>query len=130
MELAYQDAGLNPADLDYINAHGTSTELNDKAETVAIKRALGEEHARRVKISSTKSMTGHLLGAAAAIESVACVMALRDGIIPPTINYETPDPDCDLDYTPNTAREMKVRACLNNSLGFGGHNASLCFKAV
>jgi 3-oxoacyl-[acyl-carrier-protein] synthase II len=130
MKLAYEDAGLNADQIDYINAHGTSTELNDKCETAAIKVALGEENARKVAISSTKSMTGHLLGAAGAIESVACAMAIKNGVIPPTINYETPDPACDLDYVPNTAREKKIGACLNNSLGFGGHNATLCFKAV
>lgn len=130
MELAMQDAGVRPEEVDYINAHGTSTPLNDKCETLAIKRALGEENARRVAISSTKSMTGHLLGAAGALESVACVLTIKNGIIPPTINYETPDPECDLDYVPNHAREAKVRVCLNNSLGFGGHNATLCFKAL
>jgi 3-oxoacyl-[acyl-carrier-protein] synthase II len=129
MTLALQDAGIGPDGVDYINAHGTSTELNDKCETLAIKTALGPDHAKRVMISSTKSMTGHLLGAAGAVESVACALALRNGVIPPTINYETPDPDCDLDYVPNTARQAKIRACLNNSLGFGGHNATLCFKA-
>jgi len=130
MKLAYEDAGLNADQIDYINAHGTSTELNDKCETAAIKVALGEENARKVAISSTKSMTGHLLGAAGAVESIACAMAIKNGVIPPTINYETPDPACDLDYVPNTAREKKIGACLNNSLGFGGHNATLCFKAV
>ena len=130
MKLAIQDAGLTPADIDYINAHGTSTPLNDKGETKAIKIALGEERARQIAISSTKSMTGHLLGAAGAIESIACALAIRDGILPPTINYTTPDPECDLDYVPNTARKATVRACLNNSLGFGGHNATLCFKAI
>jgi 3-oxoacyl-[acyl-carrier-protein] synthase II len=130
MSLALADARLAPEQIDYINAHGTSTELNDKCETRAIKSSLGEAHARKVMISSTKSMTGHLLGAAGAIESLACAMAIHTGVVPPTINYTTPDPDCDLDYVPNTAREAKVRACLNNSLGFGGHNASLCFTAV
>ena len=130
MRLAFEDAGLTADQIDYINAHGTSTELNDKCETAAIKVALGEENARKVMISSTKSMTGHLLGAAGAVESVACAMAIKHGVIPPTINYETPDPACDLDYVPNTAREKNVHACLNNSLGFGGHNATLCFKAV
>ena len=130
MRLAIEDAGLTPADVDYINAHGTSTELNDKCETLAIKQALGEEQARRVMISSTKSMTGHLLGAAGGFESVACALAISRGVIPPTINYETPDPECDLDYVPNSAREATIRACLNNSLGFGGHNASLCFRRV
>jgi 3-oxoacyl-[acyl-carrier-protein] synthase II len=130
MRLAVEDAGKSVSEVDYINAHGTSTELNDKGETLAIKLALGEENARKVTISSTKSMTGHLLGAAGAIESIACVMAIRDGRIPPTINLENPDPACDLDYTPNRARDRKVRVALNNSLGFGGHNATLCFTAV
>ncbi|HBA83177.1 MAG TPA: beta-ketoacyl-[acyl-carrier-protein] synthase II [Verrucomicrobia bacterium] len=130
MKLAFEDAGLTAEGIDYINAHGTSTELNDKCETLAIKKAFGEELARKVMISSTKSMTGHLLGAAGAIESAICALVLQNGIIPPTINYTTPDPFCDLDYVPNTAREVKVRACLNNSLGFGGHNATLCFKAM
>ncbi len=130
MQLAIQDAGLGVADIDYINAHGTSTQLNDAGETKAIKLALGEPDARRVAISSTKSMTGHLLGAAGGVESVVCVLAIRDGVLPPTINYATPDPACDLDYVPNAARPAKIRACLNNSLGFGGHNATLCFTAV
>ena len=130
MMLAMQDAGLAPADIDYINAHGTSTSLNDAGETKAIKLALGETEARRVAISSTKSMTGHLLGAAGGVESVVCALAIRDGVLPPTINYTTPDPACDLDYVPNVARKAKIRACLNNSLGFGGHNATLCFKAM
>lgn len=130
MQLAMADAGLNPADIDYVNAHGTSTELNDAGETKAIKIAMGETEARRVAVSSTKSMTGHLLGAAGGVESAVCALAIRDGVLPPTINYTTPDPACDLDYVPNVARPAKVRACLNNSLGFGGHNATLCFKAV
>ena len=130
MMLAMEDAGLSAPDVDYINAHGTSTPLNDAGETKAIKIALGEEDARRVAISSTKSMTGHLLGAAGAVESVACALTIRDGVIPPTINYTTPDPACDLDYVPNTARKADVKACLSNSLCFGGHNATLCFKAL
>ena len=130
MKLALQDAELSPADIDYINAHGTSTPLNDKGETKAIKIAMGETEARRVAVSSTKSMTGHLLGAAGGVESVVCALAIRDGVLPPTTNYTTPDPECDLDYVPNTARQTKVRVCLNNSLGFGGHNATLCFKAI
>ena len=130
MMLAMQDAGLTPADIDYINAHGTSTSLNDAGETKAIKLALGEERARQIAVSSTKSMTGHLLGAAGGVESVVCALAIRDGVLPPTINYTTPDPACDLDYVPNVARKAKIRACLNNSLGFGGHNATLCFKAM
>ncbi|NLG33922.1 MAG: beta-ketoacyl-ACP synthase II [Lentisphaerae bacterium] len=130
MKLAMEDAGLTPADIDYINAHGTSTPLNDSGETKAIKVAFGEERARAVAVSSTKSMTGHLLGAAGGVESVACALAIRDGVLPPTINYTTPDPACDLDYVPNEARPATIRACLNNSLGFGGHNATLCFKAL
>ncbi len=127
MSLAISDAGLNPEDIDYINAHGTSTPLNDKGETLAIKRALGEDLARKVAISSTKSMTGHMLGAAGGVEAAICALAIRDSIAPPTINYTTPDPDCDLDYVPNEAREMNIDATLSNSLGFGGHNATLCF---
>ncbi len=130
MRLAIANARLDPSQIDYVNAHGTSTELNDKCETRAIKAALGEANARKTMVSSTKSMTGHMLGAAGAIESMACAMAILKGVVPPTINYTTPAPDCDLDYVPNTARPAKVRACLNNSLGFGGHNASLCFTAV
>ncbi|MEI7851625.1 MAG: beta-ketoacyl-ACP synthase II, partial [Kiritimatiellales bacterium] len=124
MRLAFEDAGLKAEDIDYINAHGTSTALNDKGETLAIKKALGD-HAYKVAVSSTKSMTGHLLGAAGGVEAIACAMAIYEGIVPPTINYETPDPDCDLDYVPNVARKMEVRAALSNSLGFGGHNATL-----
>ncbi len=126
---AIADAGLTPADVDYINAHGTSTPLNEKYETIAIKKAFGEA-ARQVKVSSTKSMTGHLLGGAAAIEAVACVMAIRDGVVPPTIGYEQPDPECDLDVTPNQAVSMPVRVAISNSLGFGGHNACILFKKV
>jgi 3-oxoacyl-[acyl-carrier-protein] synthase II len=129
MTLAMRDAGLGPEDVDYINAHGTSTPLNDRIETLAIKKAFGDR-ARQVMVSSTKSMTGHMLGAAGGIETAACILALREGVVPPTVNYETPDPACDLDYVPNTAREAKVRACLNNSFGFGGHNACLALKAV
>ncbi|MDD5155401.1 MAG: beta-ketoacyl-ACP synthase II [Candidatus Omnitrophica bacterium] len=127
MSEAMRDAGLNPEEVDYINAHGTSTKLNDKIETLAIKKALGE-HAKKVMISSTKSMTGHLLGAAGGVEFVVCSLAIRDGVVPPTINYEYPDPDCDLDYVPNTARKAQVEVCLSNSLGFGGHNATLAVK--
>jgi len=129
MQAAMRDAGLAPGDIDYINAHGTSTPLNDASETLAIKRAFGDA-ARRVMVSSSKSMTGHLLGAAGGVESVVCALAIRDGVVPPTINYTTPDPACDLDYVPNTARAHPVRACLNNSFGFGGHNACLAFKRV
>ncbi len=127
MSLAIADAGLKPEDIDYINAHGTSTYYNDKGETLAIKRALGEELAYKVAVSSTKSMTGHMLGAAGGVEAAICALAIRDSIAPPTINYTTPDPDCDLDYVPNQAREMEINAALSNSLGFGGHNATLCF---
>jgi 3-oxoacyl-[acyl-carrier-protein] synthase II len=130
MKLAMADGCLNPSDIDYINAHGTSTPLNDKIETLAIKGALGEADARRVAISSTKSMTGHLLGAAGSFETIVCALAIRHGMIPPTLNYTTPDPECDLDYVPNTARQTPVRTCLNNSLGFGGHNGCLALKAL
>jgi len=124
MRLALDNAGLQPQDIGYINAHGTSTRLNDASETTAIKAVLGD-HAYRVPISSTKSTTGHLFGAAGALEAIFCVQALRDGILPPTINYQSPDPACDLDYIPNTARRATVRHILSNSFGFGGHNACL-----
>lgn len=127
MELAIKDAGLQPQDVSYINAHGTSTELNDKVETIAIKKVF-KEYAKKVPVSSTKSMTGHLLGAAGGIEFAASVLTLRDNIMPPTINYETPDPHCDLDYIPNTARKAPMTAVMSNSLGFGGHNASILIK--
>ncbi|MDQ0483432.1 beta-ketoacyl-ACP synthase II [Guptibacillus hwajinpoensis] len=127
MKQAIDDAGLSPSDIGYINAHGTSTDYNDKFETAAIKSVFGE-HAYKLAVSSTKSMTGHLLGAAGAVEGVFCAKVLEEGILPPTINYETPDPDCDLDYVPNTARKAEVNAVMNNSLGFGGHNATLVFK--
>ena len=130
MTLAIKEAGVTVDDVDYINAHGTSTPMNDKTETALIKAALGEEAARKVSISSTKSMTGHLLGGAGAVETVVCALAIRDGVVPPTINYTTPDPECDLDYTPNTARKRPVRVALNNALGFGGHNACIAFKAL
>lgn len=126
MRMAMADGGVKTEEIGYINAHGTSTDQNDKLETLAIKKALGE-HAAKVAISSTKSMTGHLLGAAGAIEAVATIMALKEGILPPTINYEYPDPDCDLDYVPNQARKHAVKYALSNSLGFGGHNACLLF---
>ncbi len=127
MSKALADAGLQPEAVDYISAHGTATPLNDASETAAIKGALGE-HAYKVAISSTKSMTGHIMGATGAIESVFCSLAIRDQIMPPTINYDTPDPDCDLDYIPNEARPARVRVCMNNAFGFGGHNAVLIFK--
>ena len=129
MKLALRKAGLKAEEIDYINAHGTSTPLNDRQETQAIKVALGEE-AYRVPISSTKSMTGHLLGAGGALEAAASVLAIRDGIIPPTINLEQPDPDCDLDYTPNEARPGRIRTAMSNSFGFGGHNSVLIFSSV
>lgn len=127
MRQALQDAGLQPEDIDYMNAHGTSTDYNDKFETMAIKEVFGD-YAQKLAVSSTKSMTGHLLGAAGGVEAIFSVKAISDSIIPPTINYETPDPECDLDYVPNNARKQKVRAVLSNSLGFGGHNATLIFK--
>jgi len=129
MRLALADAGLPPEAVGYINAHGTSTILNDKTETQAIKKVFGER-AYDLPISSTKSMHGHLLGAAGAVEAVICVKALQTGVLPPTINYEYPDPECDLDYIPNTARHMRVRLVMSNSFGFGGHNASLLFGAL
>lgn len=128
MRLAIEMAGLAPADVDYLNAHGTSTPLNDKYETMAIHAVFGD-HAKRLSVSSTKSMTGHLLGAAGAAELVASVLAVTQGVIPPTINYEHPDPECDLDYVPNTARRAPTRVALSNSLGFGGHNVSLVVRA-
>jgi 3-oxoacyl-[acyl-carrier-protein] synthase II len=124
MNLALKSAGMTVDQIDYINAHGTSTQLNDKFETAAIKTVFGAR-AKKVAISSTKSMTGHLLGAAGAVETIICAKAMQDNIVPPTINYENPDPECDLDYVPITAREMKVDAILNNSFGFGGHNAAV-----
>ncbi|MBS3977812.1 MAG: beta-ketoacyl-ACP synthase II [Syntrophomonadaceae bacterium] len=127
MQAALNDAKLKPEEVEYINAHGTSTDLNDKLETLAIKKVFGAK-AYDIPISSTKSMTGHLLGAAGAIELIACCMAIEKGIIPPTINYETPDPDCDLDYVPNKARRQQVAVALSNSFGFGGHNATVILK--
>jgi 3-oxoacyl-[acyl-carrier-protein] synthase II len=124
MRLALEQAGLAPADIDYLNAHGTSTPLNDKSETAAVKTVFGER-AYDLPISSTKSMTGHLLGAAGAVEAIFCLLALRDGRLPPTINYETPDPECDLDYVPNQARAKAVHRVMSNSFGFGGHNACI-----
>jgi 3-oxoacyl-[acyl-carrier-protein] synthase II len=127
MRLALADAGLIVDDVDYINAHGTSTGPNDRSETAAIKTVFGER-AYAVPVSSTKSMTGHLLGAGGGIEAVACILAIENGVIPPTINYEFPDPECDLDYVPNQARQAPVRTAMSNSFGFGGHNATLIFR--
>lgn len=127
MKWALLDAQLNPDQVGYINAHGTSTKLNDKVETLAIKKALGD-HARKVMVSSTKSMTGHLLGAAGGVEFIACCQSINEGVVHPTINYENPDPECDLDYVPNTARKANVDVAMSNSLGFGGHNATVVVK--
>ncbi len=127
MAAALGDAGLAPAAVQYINAHGTSTPYNDKYETLAIKRVFGD-HARRLAVSSTKSMTGHLLGAAGGIEAIASVLALHHGVLPPTINYEKPDPDCDLDYVPNQARKQAIEVAMSNAFGFGGTNATLAFR--
>lgn len=128
MIMAYTEAGAKPEEIDYINAHGTSTGLNDKYETNAIKIALGEENARKVNIGSTKSMTGHLLGAAGALESVVCVKAIEEGFIPMTIGYQVPDENCDLNYTTEAPVQKEIRYAISNSFGFGGHNGSLCFK--
>lgn len=127
MRMAIKDAGLRPEEINYINAHGTSTPLNDVTETLAIKTVFGE-HAKKVPISATKSMTGHLLGAAGSTEAIFTLLAIRDGIIPPTINYEEPDPECDLDYVPNVAREKSLTVAMSNAFGFGGTNATLVFK--
>ena len=129
MALALKDARLNPEDVQYVNAHGTSTEQGDVAETRAIKDVF-KEHAGKLAVSSTKSMLGHLLGASGAVELIATVLSMRHGVVHPTINYRTPDPACDLDYVPNTAREMRVRRAISNSFGFGGHNCSLIVGAL
>jgi len=129
MEAALNNAGMEINDIDYINAHGTSTFLNDRSETAAIKTVFGDR-AYQMPVSSTKSMTGHLLGASGAIEAVICVKALQDEIVPPTINYENPDPECDLDYVPNQARSVKIRNIMSNSFGFGGHNATIILSQV
>jgi 3-oxoacyl-[acyl-carrier-protein] synthase II len=131
MAMAIEDAGIDPTEVGYVNAHATSTPLGDAAETKVIKLALGEEHARRTPVSSTKGATGHTFGAAGAIEAIFSILALRDRVVPPTINYESPDPDCDLDYVPNDAREVPdLKVSVSNSFGFGGHNATLVFKRV
>ena len=127
MRLALKDATVTPHDVGYINAHGTSTEYNDANETTAIKNVFGE-HAAKIAVSSTKSMTGHLLGAAGAVEGIYTVLALQQGVLPPTINYDTPDPACDLDYVPNTARKAEIDVALSNSFGFGGTNACVIFR--
>jgi 3-oxoacyl-(acyl-carrier-protein) synthase len=127
MRNALADANLLPQDIDYINAHGTSTPMNDRIETMAVKTVFGK-HAYKVPISSTKSMTGHLIGAAGAVEAAICIMTIQHGIIPPTINLTHPDPNCDLDYIPNKARQAKVTTALSNSFGFGGQNACLVFR--
>jgi 3-oxoacyl-[acyl-carrier-protein] synthase II len=128
MSLAVEESGLAPTDIDYVNAHGTSTGYNDKIETLAIKKVFGE-HARKMAISSTKSMTGHLLGAAGGVEAVVIALTIREGVVPPTINYETPDPECDLNYTPNKSVKREVTAAMSNSFGFGGQNAVILLKA-
>jgi len=127
MRMALKDAGLRPEDIDYINAHGTSTLLNDLTETIAIKTVF-KEYAKEVPISATKSMTGHLLGAAGSTEAIYALLSIGDGILPPTINYEEPDPECDLDYVPNVARRKPIRVAMSNAFGFGGTNATLIFK--
>lgn len=127
MQMALDDAGLAPDEIGYINAHGTSTPYNDKYETMAIKEVFGD-HAYKLAVSSTKSMTGHLLGAAGSVEAIFTVLAIKEGIVPPTINIQTPDPECDLDYVPDKARKQELNAAISNSLGFGGHNATLAFK--
>lgn len=124
MRMAMKDAGVNPEDVGYVNAHGTSTQVNDKVETMAIKGSL-EDASKSVAVSSIKSMTGHLIAAAGSVEAITCLLAIRDGVLPPTINYETPDPNCDLDYVPNEARERKLKHAISNSFGFGGQNVSL-----
>ncbi|MGA0093054.1 MAG: beta-ketoacyl-ACP synthase II [Chthoniobacterales bacterium] len=130
MAMAMRHAKVNPEEVDYINAHGTSTPVGDVCETKAVKRAFGGHAKEGLAVSSTKSMTGHLLGAAGAVEMAACVMTIRDGVVPPTINLDNPDPQCDLDYVPNTAREKKVKVAISNSFGFGGHNSSLLIRAI
>ncbi|MGZ4132282.1 MAG: beta-ketoacyl-[acyl-carrier-protein] synthase family protein, partial [Actinomycetota bacterium] len=129
MRAALERSGVEPERVDYINAHGTSTPLNDAAETAAIKNVLGER-AREVAVSSTKSMTGHMLGAAGAVEGAVCALAIANHRIPPTIHYEHPDPDCDLDVTPNEPRDLDVTLALSNSFGFGGQNATIAFRAI
>jgi 3-oxoacyl-[acyl-carrier-protein] synthase II len=128
MRMAFADAGINPEEIDYINAHGTSTPLGDASESRVIKRALGEDNAHKTPVSSTKGATGHCLGAAGAVEAIFCALAIHQGVLPPTINYDTPDPECDLDYIPNEVREADIRVAVSNSFGFGGHNACLVLR--
>jgi len=128
MQITIDDAGIKAGDIDYVNAHGTSTPMNDLSETMAMKTVF-KEHVKKLAVSSTKSMTGHLLGAAGGVESIYSILAIKNGIIPPTINYDEPDPECDLDYVPNVARKQNVRIVMSNSFGFGGTNASLIFKS-
>jgi 3-oxoacyl-[acyl-carrier-protein] synthase II len=129
MKMALRSGGVNPEQITYINAHGTSTPFNDLYETMAIKSVFGD-HAKRLMVSSTKSMTGHLLGAAGGVEAVFCCLAMEKGVVPPTINYVEPDSECDLDYVPNTARDVKIEYAMSNSFGFGGTNATLLFKKI
>ena len=129
MRACLADAGLEPEDIDYINAHGTGTKANDQIETAAIRAVFGD-HADRLSVSSTKSMHAHCMGASGAIEAIACIMAIREGIVPPTANYREPDPECDLDVTPNVARRRQVRAAISNAFAFGGTNAVIAFKSV
>jgi 3-oxoacyl-[acyl-carrier-protein] synthase II len=128
MRMAFADAGINPCEIDYINAHGTSTPLGDASETRVIKQALGEDNTRTTPVSSTKGATGHCLGAAGALEAIFCALAIHERVLPPTINYETPDPECDLNHIPNEAREADIRIAVSNSFGFGGHNACLVLR--
>ena len=128
MKIAMEEANVKPEEITYINAHGTSTHLNDLCETEAIKKALGEENARKVMVSSTKGNIGHLLGAAGGVEAIICCKAIEDGFVPPTINYKIPDEDCDLDIVPNKGRNTEIKYAISNSLGFGGHNSSILLK--
>jgi 3-oxoacyl-[acyl-carrier-protein] synthase II len=130
MTMAFRDAGISPDEVDYINAHGTSTPLGDASETKVIKRALGEEVALKTPVSSTKGATGHCLGAAGAVEAIFTILAVNKNVLPPTINYDTPDPECDLDYIPNEAREAEVKVAVSNSFGFGGHNACIVVREL
>ncbi len=130
MTMAFADAGIDPSEIGYINAHGTSTPLGDASETRVIKLALGEENAAKTPVSSTKGATGHCLGAAGAVEAIFTILAIERGVLPPTINYEDPDPECDLDYIPNEARESEIQVGVSNSFGFGGHNACVVFRKV